>query len=64
MVIFTFEDLQELQNQENELLNTEKMTEQVELSPKTSSVNNILNYSKALSVRKSKSLKQVKMILN
>lgn len=64
MVIFTFEDLQELQNQENKLLNRKKMTEQVELSPKDVSVDNILNYSKALSVRKSKSLKQVKMILN
>ena len=64
MVIFTFDDLQELRNQENDLLNREKMTEQVELSPSTVSVNNILNYSKALSIRKSKSLKEVKMILN
>jgi hypothetical protein len=35
-----------------------------ELSPKKQTINNILNYSKALSVKKSKNVDYIEMILN
>ena len=37
---------------------------QPELSPKKQTINNILNYSKALSVKKSKNVDYIEMILN
>ncbi|MEM7161084.1 MAG: hypothetical protein AAF487_01470 [Bacteroidota bacterium] len=65
MVNFTFEDLHDLENNEKSIFGRiATQAEEIEISPKKSTVNNILAYSKALSVRDSKSLKKVKMILN
>jgi len=65
MVNFTFEDLQDLENNEKSIFQRIAVdTKEMELSPKKSTVNSILAYSKALSVRDSKTLKKVKMILN
>lgn len=51
-------------------LTNARMTEEVDNSnnylaePSSNVINNILNYSKALSVRKSKNLKQIELVLN
>ena len=66
MVNFTLDDLKDFTQNEN------KMVEQVltvslagdDKEPSEECINNILNYSKALSVRKSDSGKQFKVILN
>ena len=65
MVNFTFEDLQDLKNQEKSMfMHFANNAEEIEISPKKSTINNILNYSKALSVRDSELIKKIKMILN
>lgn len=65
MVNFTFEDLQDLENNENNIFQRiAKDMNEFEVSPKKSTVNSIIAYSKALSVRDSKTLNKVKMILN
>lgn len=62
---FTHSDLLEITEQEQELktlLNQKK--EDKMYSPKKETVSNILNYSKALSIRKSKHLHLIEMVLN
>ena len=62
---FTHSDLLEITEQEQELkllLNQKK--EEKMYTPKKETVDNILNYSKALSIRKSKNLEYIEMILN
>ena len=66
MIEFTLLDFDgntknEKQNQRLTNLNTNQLPE---LSPSDASVNNILNYSKALSVRKSKHTGFIDQILN
>tara|TARA_R110001592_G_scaffold339687_6_gene627571 strand:- start:739 stop:930 length:192 start_codon:yes stop_codon:yes gene_type:complete len=61
MQTFTRLDFLQLTSKEKKLksgkLNNEK-------SPKQQTINNILNYSKALSIRDSKHLKHIEMVLN
>jgi hypothetical protein len=62
---FTHSDLLEITKKEQEfklLLNQKKEDEMY--TPKKETVDNILNYSKALSIRKSKNLEYIEMILN
>ncbi len=62
---FTHSDLLEINEQEKDLkvlLNQPK--EDKMYTPKKETINNILNYSKALSVRKSKNLDFIEMVLN
>lgn len=66
MANFTFFDFQELTNNEENLskllhLETNKIDETM---PSESSINNILAYSKALSVRKSDNLGHIENVLN
>jgi len=67
---FTLNDLAEFAQQEQDLfeaLNAEfSQEEQTEFmcAPSVNVINNILGYSKALSVRKSKTLDHIEMILN
>jgi hypothetical protein len=62
---FTHSDLLEITEKEQEfklLLNQKKEDEMY--TPKKETVDNILNYSKALSIRKSEHLEYIEMILN
>ena len=62
---FTHSDLLEINEHEQELkllLNQKK--EDKMYTPKKETIDNILNYSKALSIRKSKNLEYIEMILN
>ena len=62
---FTHFDLLEISEEEAKfkaLLNEKK--EKKMYSPKKETINNILNYSKALSIRKSKNLDFLELILN
>ncbi len=62
---FTHSDLLEITEQENEIkafLNLKKMTRST--SPKKETIDNLLNYSKALSVRKSENLDFIELVLN
>lgn len=65
---FTLNELAEFAQQEqalfNELNNSFMLEAAPEMAPSTSAVNNVLNYSKALSVRESSMLKKIEMILN
>ncbi len=62
---FTLLDLQEITKQENELKALFKIEEKHSiLSPKKETINNILNYSKALSIRKSKQIEFIEVVLN
>lgn len=66
MANFTFFDFQELTNNEKDLskiLHNED-SEKPEIMPSKSSINNILNFSKALSVRKSETLGYIENNLN
>ena len=62
---FTHFDLLELSEQEHELklLLTQKK-EEIKFAPKKQTINNILNYSKALSIRKSTNIDYIEMVLN
>ena len=65
MAIFTHFDFQELTNNENNLnhqLHQEK--KEVQHSPSKTSVQNILVFSKALSIRKSDNLGHIDSVLN
>ncbi|MFM1930905.1 MAG: hypothetical protein RL226_208 [Bacteroidota bacterium] len=70
MIHFTLDELSSFSQEERELLNeifnTEAMLDQaaVELKPRETSVDRILAYSKALSVRKTKNHRIIKMVLN
>ena len=62
---FTHSDLLEITEQENELKSFLNLTQEGKIyTPKKETVDNILNYSKALSVRKSKNLDHIELILN
>jgi len=62
---FTHSDLLEITEQEQglKLLLNQKKEDKM-YTPKKETVDNILNYSKALSIRKSKNLEYIEMILN
>ena len=62
---FTHLDLLEITEQEQDLklLLTSKKEEEM-FSPKKQTIQNILNYSKALSIRKSKNIDFIEMVLN
>ncbi|MDF1672877.1 MAG: hypothetical protein P1U41_05205 [Vicingaceae bacterium] len=62
---FTHFDLQEITKKEKELKMLLNLTkEKMYYTPKKETINNILNYSKALSIRKSKQLDFIELILN
>ena len=60
---FTLKQLTETQKNEN-LERDLFLKEEEMVQPKDQTIANILNYSKALSVRETKSLDKIKMILN
>jgi len=64
----TFTHLEFLEIAQNEKTLKESLNQleasKPELSPKKQTINNILNYSKALSVKKSKNVDYIEMILN
>ncbi len=64
----TFTHLEFLEIAQNEKTLKESLNQlevsEPELSPKKQTINNILNYSKALSVKKSKNVDYIEMILN
>lgn len=64
MQTFTHLDFLQLTSKEKKLKS--EITENVknEKLPKQQTINNILNYSKALSIRESKHLKYIEMVLN
>ncbi len=65
MTDFTLEDLLVFTQKEKEMIAEIRLKgEQHQLEPSESSVKNLLAYSKALSIRKSKSLKKFSMVLN
>jgi hypothetical protein len=66
MQTFTHLEFLELeQNEKSFKESLDKMEENKELySPKKQTINNILNYSKALSIKKSKHVEYIEMILN
>ncbi len=62
---FTHSDLLEITDHENELKTFLKQKKEAGMySPKEETISNILNYSKALSIRKSKDLDFIEIILN
>ena len=61
MQTFTHLDFLELTSKEKKLKSENVNNEK---SPKQQTINNILNYSKALSIRESKHLKHIEMVLN
>lgn len=68
MPMQTFTHLEFLELAQNEKTLKESLNNmeasQPELSPKRQTINNILNYSKALSVKKSKNVDYIEVILN
>lgn len=62
---FTHLDLQEITEKEKELKTLLNLTkEEVIYSPKKETIQNILSYSKALSIRKSKKIDFIELVLN
>ena len=62
---FTHSDLLEITEQEQKLkLLLNQTKEEKMFTPKKETVDNILSYSKALSIRKSENLEYIEMILN
>jgi hypothetical protein len=62
---FTHFDLLELTEKETQLKSLLKEKKEKKMySPNKETINNILNYSKALSIRKSKNLTFIELILN
>lgn len=65
MQIFTHFDLQEITKKEEDLKKMLGIPKKEHTnSPKKQTINNILNYSKALSVRESKTMGYFEMLLN
>ncbi len=66
MQTFTHLEFLELEQNEKSLKKSLNQLEvsKPELSPKKQTINNILNYSKALSIKKSKHVDYIEMILN
>jgi hypothetical protein len=65
MTDFTLEDLMELTQMENEMMN-ELFASDVEdqCEPSDEIVNSLLAFSKALSIRKSRSMNTIRLVLN
>ena len=61
---FTHSDLLEISKQEEEMKSLLGCEEEKEFSPKQETISNILNYSKALSIRKSDNLDYIELVLN
>lgn len=62
---FTHFDLLEITEKENKIKALLKQKKEEKMfTPKKETVDNILNYSKALSIRKSKHLDYIEMLLN
>ena len=63
---FTQEDYLRIIQEEEELLSrfSDRQVNQSQFSPSKSTINNILGFSKALSLQKSKSLKYIEVVLN
>lgn len=61
---FTHSDLLEISKQEEELRSVLGCKEEKVFSPKKETISNLLNYSKALSIRKSNNIDFIEMILN
>jgi hypothetical protein len=62
---FTHSDLLEITEQEKDIKTFLKQKKEAKMySPKKETISNILNYSKALSIRKSKNIDFIEMILN
>ena len=59
--IITLENYLDCLNEENELLGK---IEEEHVAPSKETLNNIFNYSKVLSIRKSKTVKHIEMVLN
>lgn len=64
MQTFTHFDFLKLTEDEKHIKSELLKIVKKEKSPKQQTINNILNYSKALSVRKSKNIEQIEMVLN
>ncbi len=66
MQTFTHFEFLELKKNEKSMKDSLNQfdTNEVEFSPKMQTINNILNYSKALSVKKSKHVDFIEIILN
>ena len=65
MTDFTLEDLMELTQMENDMMN-ELFASDIEdhCEPSDEIVNNLLAYSQALSIRKSRSMNNIRLVLN
>lgn len=62
---FTHLDLEDLTQKENELKALLELSqEKTDYTPKKETINNILSYSKALSIRKSKKIDFIELVLN
>ena len=61
---FTHSDLLEISKQEEELKALLGCEVEKNFSPKEETISNILNYSKALSIRKSDQIDFIEMVLN
>lgn len=64
MQTFTHLDFLQLTSKEKKLKSEISENVKNEKSPKQQTINNILNYSKALSIRDSKHLNHIEMVLN
>lgn len=64
MQTFTHLDFLQLTSKEKKLKSEIAENVKNEKSPKQQTINNILNYSKALSIRDSKHLNHIEMVLN
>lgn len=64
MPTFTHLDFLQLSSKEQQLKTEIKQIVKNEKSPKQETINNILNYSKALSIRQSSQIKYIEMVLN
>lgn len=62
----TLKDLSDFASKEKQMLDElhQQIERQENQGPSEYTVNNLLNYSKALSVRKSESMRHIKMLLN
>jgi len=65
MTTFTHFDLQQITKNESEVKSLLEMENKKQMySPKQKTIDNILNYSKALSVRKSENIEFIEIVLN
>ncbi len=65
MTDFTLDDLMVFTQKENQMIDAiNKKREQCQLEPSENSVKNLIAYSKAVSIRKSKTLTKFTLVLN